>query len=119
LNKRKKYKDPRPYFPTAEDLREKEERQRRQKISVRLDQRSLMQLEQLQLSEGKDRSELIRIAVSEFAEKERQKKLTLELEAKQKAEASTRDDKGNQIEEAYMRKLLFNESAFGWSEASV
>lgn len=117
---RKKHVDNRPRAPTPQEIEEYKQSTTKQKTSVRLDPLSLKQLEIIGIASGQTRSQLIQIAVNEYANRETQKKLTLELEAKQKAEVEKRDTKGAQIEAAFMKKLLFDTgSSFGWSEASV
>ena len=114
MGKKKHSVDPRPYNPSKSEL--KELKQRTVGITVRLDSLSIKELETLRVSEDKDRSEIIRLAVSEFAAKQLEKKITAELEAKNKVQ-SAQKSKGEVIEENFMKRLLFSETDRGWSQA--
>jgi metal-responsive CopG/Arc/MetJ family transcriptional regulator len=114
LGRKKKQIDPRPRVPTVEDLKENSAKRN---VSVRLDSLSLKQIEIISISSNMNRSEIIQAAVSDYAAREKEKKITVELQAKQKAETNQSLDKGAQLERAFMKKLIFDQSAYssGWN----
>lgn len=104
-----KYPDKRPLLP------ETGESTRKQKTSVRLDPLSLRQLQIIGLASGKTQSQLIQEAVSRFAREETEKKILAEVQAQSKIEAQTKQTKGDDIERAFMKRLLFSDSNLtGW-----